>query len=260
MYIKLKSIIVIILISFTIISCTKRDKELTGKESAEIHFNMGNEYFRIGDNKKALAEWEKARELDSHNTKYSNNIAAAIYQEGKREEAVKLWQELISSPSSPIEATYALINIGNYYKDKKEYSKAVEHYEKAIKQSTSYFMSYYNLGLVYYETNDMEKAEVNFKKAVSLSDIDAHSHYYLGNIYRGRGKIDEALKEWQRAASMYREFFLPRYEIANYYFMNGKIEDAIKEYRAIIEINPDNAEFASIYANLGFLLIDTNKL
>jgi tetratricopeptide (TPR) repeat protein len=150
-----------LLIPLLIISCTKRDKDLTNKESAEIHFNMGNEYFRMGDDKKALKEWEKAWELHPGNTRYLNNIATAIYHQGKREEAVKLWQELLSSPPSTVEATYALINIGNYYKDKKEFSKAMEYYEKAIKQSPNYFMSYYNIGIVCYEMGDMDKAEVN---------------------------------------------------------------------------------------------------
>ncbi|MBI5749428.1 MAG: tetratricopeptide repeat protein [Nitrospinae bacterium] len=255
----MRFIIAVVFVFFITGSCTKRDKELTNKESAEIHFNMGNEYLRVGDDKKAMEEWYKAKELDPANTRYLNNIATIIYNQGKREEALKLWEQLLSSPPTVMEATYAIINIGNYYKDKKEWTKAMEYYERAVKTSPNYFMSYYNIGLLYYEKGDMEKAEANFKKSISLSNKDAHSHYYLGNIYRERGKLDDAFAEWQRATSMYEKFYLPRYEMANYYFMNGKIEDAIKEYKTIINIEPDNPDFASIYANLGFLLIDTNK-
>jgi tetratricopeptide (TPR) repeat protein len=261
MYINSKILIIPILTFLILFSCINRDTEITKKESAEIHFNMGSEYLSRGDEEKALSEWKKARELDPDNTIHLNNIATLLYHRGERDEALKLWESVVSSPPRSIDAAYALINIGNYYKDKKEYLKAIGYYERAVKLSPGYFMSYYNIGTVYYEMGDMEKAEVNFKKAISLSnDADAHSHYYLGNIYRDRGKPDDAFAEWQKAASMYEKFYLPRYEMANYYFINGRIEDAIKEYKTIIAIEPDNPDFASIYANLGFLLIDTDKL
>lgn len=42
--------------------------------SASILFNLGNTYYRLGDNGKAMLYYKKAQRLDSHNKSINNNI------------------------------------------------------------------------------------------------------------------------------------------------------------------------------------------
>ncbi|MEK6590424.1 MAG: tetratricopeptide repeat protein, partial [Nitrospinota bacterium] len=60
---KNKYLFIPIIISILLISssCQKGKKEiLSQKEEANIHFNLGNEYFQSGKTDKAVEEWKKA--------------------------------------------------------------------------------------------------------------------------------------------------------------------------------------------------------
>lgn len=83
-------------------------------------------------------------------------------------------------------------NLGFFYIEAKEYDKAREITERALKDDEGFGPAYDNLGLIAYETGDLEEAEELFKKALDLRDTMVSSKYYLGLIAEKNGDIDTA--------------------------------------------------------------------
>lgn len=84
------------------------------------------------------------------------------------------------------------VNLGYFYIEAKEYDKAREITERALKEDEGFGPAYDNLALIAYETGDLEEAEELFKKALDLRDTMVSSKYYLGLIAEKNGDTDAA--------------------------------------------------------------------
>ena len=59
---------------------------------------------------------------------------------------------------------YAYNNLGNIYKEEKNYKEAIHNYESAINIEPNYFTAYENLFSVFQLNNDISKSEKLIKK------------------------------------------------------------------------------------------------
>ena len=63
--------------------------------------------------------------------------------------------------------------LGNNYSKNKEYNKAIESYEKAIKINSEYPSAYYNLGITYRKNKEYNKAIESYAKAIKINPEDS---------------------------------------------------------------------------------------
>ena len=84
-------------------------------------------------------------------------------------------------------------NLGTAYVIKKNYSKAIFHYEKAAqKTSDSSILS--NLGNAYLENGDLDDAMNIYEKLIKQDESNWNSFVNLGKIYLQKGELDKSLK------------------------------------------------------------------
>lgn len=90
--------------------------------------------------------------------------------------------------------TIALSNLGVLYYKQKNYYEAEKYYLKTIEIEQEDEPTLINLGILYEEQGKYEKAEKIFLKAIMINQKNGYTLNYLGFIYDKQGKLDEAEK------------------------------------------------------------------
>jgi tetratricopeptide (TPR) repeat protein len=162
-------------------------------------------------------------------------------------------------------------NSGVTFYNQKEFSKAIQAYQKVIELDPTYVEAYNNLGITYQTTGDLDRAfgayqkatEINpgyekgynnlgillllegrdeealeaFQKALAINPNNIVSHIHLGILLKNKGQWDEAIESYQKALAidpLHRE---THYNIALLYEQLGKLELAISHYQEFIRLS-----------------------
>ncbi len=94
--------------------------------AADVHFKKGYELEQAGDRLGAIEEYRAARAEDEH-VHASFRLAYLLDLFGEEDESLELYDEIVHSPSPPLNA---LINLAIIYEDRGEYVRA----ERLLKQ------------------------------------------------------------------------------------------------------------------------------
>ncbi|MGE3539451.1 MAG: tetratricopeptide repeat protein [Candidatus Tectimicrobiota bacterium] len=75
-----------------------------------------------------------------------------------------------------------------------EYKKAIQAFDKVLKDNPFHALAYSNQGYSYRKLGQYEKALELYEKALALEPNLAEAHEYIGEAYLGLGKLAEAKK------------------------------------------------------------------
>ncbi len=162
-----------------------------------------------------------------------------------------------------------------FYYRKKDYIKAIKHYQKALEVNPDNFTVSYNLGIAFFRIGENEKAIKSFKKATEIKpDIymtwcylgiasfnlglnekaiesyqisikiypNSKSWHYKGLAYQNLGKLDGAIESFREAIEINPDYFEAWNDMGKVYLIMGKEELAIESFQKVIKINPDYFE------------------
>ena len=139
--------------------------------------------------------------------------------------------------------------LADEYYNRKEYPRAIEYYEKAIKLDPGYVEALLGEAQVLRETGELAKALTLANRAARVQEQvavkkprNALVKFNLGNIYKEMGDIERARKEWEKAVELNPEYSEAYNHLGNYYQMAGDYRMALSMYERSMEINPFNAE------------------
>jgi len=165
---------------------------------------------------------------------------------------------------------------GLEFLNKKEFDRAAQHFEAALKIFPQFYQAQNNLGVAYIKLNRLKEAEDHFAKAVEINPDNVTGLKNLSYLRMNRGRYQEAIGPLAKAvgldsndpkAEMYlgeayvmekdtanaKEHFLkavlldPSLSHAHYrlgyIFLNGKQYDgALKHFQAFLKLNPDKGK------------------
>jgi len=132
--------------------------------------------------------------------------------------------------------------LASQYAARKEYSPAIENFDKAISLDPRYAEAYILRASVYAEMKNFPAAVSSGEKAVSLSPGSASIRYSMGNIYREAGDLINARTQWEKAVELDPLFSAAWNNLGNYFFVTGDYEKAAGMYEQGLRSDPDNAE------------------
>jgi adenylate cyclase len=118
-----------------------------GGSDAGAHFLIGYAYSRKGQFDKAISELEIARDLFPNNAEINAGLGMVLNDAGKPEEAINVLKNAIRL--NPIPPGWYLGRLGDAYRLKGQYEKAVHEYKKAIQLQPDDMFSHLNLALCY---------------------------------------------------------------------------------------------------------------
>ncbi len=211
-----------------------------------FYYNRGLAYEQINETDKAINDYSKAIQLDSE---YQEAIAARanIYKKVNPEMAMKEFENALELD----EGDYKVyINRGNYYREQKEFDKALVDLNKAIEICNCY-EAYFNRAGLYQTLNQDDKSIADFTKVIELRPNDANSYMNRGNIYRDIGKRELAMQDYTKSLSI-KENYDTYNNRGLLYSQSGESKKAMEDYSKAIELDPNRANAYTNRGNLYF--------
>jgi tetratricopeptide (TPR) repeat protein len=75
---------------------------------------------------------------------------------------------------------------------KKNYWKAAEIYQAAVRADRKYFKAYTYLGYCYLKLKKTDRAVTNLSQALKINPIDFQAHLYMAEVYEQKGNLEKA--------------------------------------------------------------------
>jgi tetratricopeptide (TPR) repeat protein len=190
---------------------------------------------------KVAAQAAAGAEADKANAGLRELFAKAntLSQEGKSDEAIAAYQEVLAKNPQIAEAHY---NIGYLKGQKKDWPGAEAAYLKALEVRPGYGEAISALARVYQDSGQTDKATALLTKAATDNPSDGKVQFNLGVFYLNSGKAEEAAAAFQKAAAADPANAEVYYYIGTLDVGQNKIPEAITSLEKYLSMNPTNAQ------------------
>tara|TARA_B100000787_G_scaffold168577_1_gene157609 strand:+ start:8053 stop:9489 length:1437 start_codon:yes stop_codon:yes gene_type:complete len=202
--------------------------------------------------------------------KYFNQTlkkAITAHKEGKLQEAVKLYQEILKHKSKvqlnsnvDLLFTTTYLNLSAVLKALDKLDEAEESSRKAIELKPDYAEAHFNLGVILTSLGKLKEAAESYNKAINFKADYVDAYCNLGNVYNQLGRLEEAEKNYNITIKLNSNYVNALYNLGTLYERLKKYDEAIKKYTRVLEINKNHTDTKNkiIYILDHFLPNDTN--
>jgi tetratricopeptide (TPR) repeat protein len=167
-----------------------------------------------------------------------------FFKDGKYETAIAMYEEFLGKNPG---AYQVLLNIGDCYREKGEYDKAIETYNKLLDQAkadpgmgkTMGAKALAAVGLCYLKQNKLADSQDYFKKSIEMAPQDENLPYNVAEIYFSNQQIDEAIRYFEMAIQIKPEWADPYLKLAYAYLNKGEMAKAAENLEKFIKLEPD---------------------
>ena len=162
-------------------------------------------------------------------------------------------------------------NQGVHFYNQREFSKAIQAYQKVLEVDPTYVEAYNNLGILHQEMGDWEKAhkayqtalEIRphyekvlnnlgilcylqaqdeesmdaFQKVLAVNPQNVEGHINLGALFKRRGQLDQAAESFQKALALNPLRGEIHYNLGLVYEQAQKTKLAVEHYQAFIHLS-----------------------
>jgi len=180
------------------------------------------------------------------------NEAIILNDEGKREEGIKLLNEIIQERQ---DFAYAYIYLHYIYRAQGQIEKAVEVMEEGYNSNPKSFDIVSIYGILLINEGKWDKGIEVLQKGIALIDFDPEVWNYLGIAYWEKGDYQKALENYRKALSLDDSNAMVFSNMGALYlsiFMDEKKKPAYSQsmecFKKAIELDPD---LALAYRGLG---------
>lgn len=205
---------------FTPTPTPSASKGTVNRDRPRSEAEWGENFYKKGDYKRAVAYLSEAVKKDQGNA--------------------KLWR-----------------NLGSAYAMGEDFDNAILCFERALKRNPSDIKSFYNLSLVNGWKGTLDNAEQAAKKGLEIRPDHAGLHSSLGNVYADRNKDPEALEEYAEALRIDPKDPVTRFNKGGLHFKRRELRLAEAEYGEVLRLTPQDVETAQ---NLAAVYILQDRL
>ncbi len=166
-----------------------------------------------------------------------------FYQEGRYDTAVMMYEEFLQKNPS---AYQVKLNIGDCYRDKGDYAKALEYYNMVSAQAdtdsgmgkTMKAKALAAIGLCSLRQNSLEEAQKYFRQSIEMAPQDETLAYNVGEICFSNQQIDEATKYFEMASQIKPDWPDPYLKLGYVYLNKGEMPKAVEYLEKFIQLEP----------------------
>jgi Flp pilus assembly protein TadD len=133
-------------------------------------------------------------------------------------------------------------NEGVHFFNQKEFTKAIQTYQKVIELDPTYVEAYNNLGITYQTMGDMDKAFKAYEKAIEIDPRYEKGYNNLGILLFLKDHYDEALEAFQKALVINSNNIESHINLGVLFKKRGQMENAIDSYQTALAIDPFHKE------------------
>ncbi len=153
-------------------------------------------------------------------------------------------------------------NSGVHFYNQREFSKAIQAYQKVIELEPTYVEAYNNLGIIYQTVGDVGRAFGAYQKSTEVNPRYEKGHNNLGILLFLNGRYEEAVEAFQKALAINSNNIESHINLGILFKKQGQGEKAIESYRKALAIDPLHKEthynMALLYEQLENLELAVN--
>lgn len=131
--------------------------------------------------------------------------------------------------------------LGNESYKKKDFVKALEHYQQAIEHDSSDITFYNNVAAVYFEQKEYDKCIAECEKGIEIGRENRADYKLISKAMTRIGNAHRKLENWSTAKTFY-EKSLSEYRTPEVKTLLSEMERKIKEAERMAYVDPDKAE------------------
>ena len=243
-----------ILVKFRISQVGQGEGEGDVDGEAEVWFYRGNEQYKRGDFKEAIASYDKALEFKPDYHYAWNNRGLAQDDLGKLEEAIASYDKALEIKP---DYHYAWNNRGIVLRKLGKLEEAIASYDKALAIKPDKHEAWYNRGLALDDLGRFEEAIASYDKALEIKPDDEEFLRDRGVVLGNLGRLEEAIASYDKALAIKPDDDKAWYNRGNALRKLGKLEEAISSYEKALAIKPD---YQASWYNRGYALDNLGRL
>jgi len=173
-----------------------RDELRAVDRSASTHLERGIQLEQVGRTDDAIAETERALELDPSLAKAHLNLLILYAKAGKAKQAEEHYKALVAL--DPDEFPDAYYNYGVLLVQEGKFDEAEQTFRKTLALAPTNDAAHDNLGYLLEREGKLEEAANEYKKAIDANPRSRQAHFKLGRILVNQQHYAEAIEQLQQ--------------------------------------------------------------
>lgn len=226
--------------------------QIKEKPQADLYFKRAQLFAQRKVLTQALEDMNRAVALDSSRTDYYMFMADLSFRTLQIQNSVKQFEKVIALDPKNIEANLKLSEIYLYTKG---YQQCLHYADEALKINKNKAKAYFLKGFAFKEMGDTVHAISSFQTVVEVEPENYDAYIQLGNIQAAR-RNKSALLYYNNALRLSPKSIEALYDRGLMYQNMGELESAKADYKAILAIDPADADANH---NLGFIALVYEK-
>jgi len=184
--------------------------------------------------------------------------ATRLYNEKNYDDALAILEKFLEQNPR---AYQVQVLIGDCYREKGNFDRAIESYAKAIeeakadekmgKEITAKGMA--AIGDCYLRTGDLEKAQTFFKQSIDTYPENETLAYNVGEIFFSNQKLDEAIHYFTIATQIKAGWAPPYYKLGLVHLNKADYDKAKEAFKKFLELEPEGEQAAQARNILEYL-------
>lgn len=208
----------------------------------------------------AIELFERLRLTGTTDLRVPVLLAEALLKTGRVEESRAVLEEHVRTQPTSAEA---LVTLGQVHLHLREYDKAIEHYQTALRAVPELRTAHYGLGQAYMRLGEQEKAQQAMqafealaedhlqnesRKAKDFLDREsaiaaaAQTHDDAARVYHQQGRLAEAEELWRKAVYLAPENIDYWTRLLALYEQTGRYRKALQVGRQLVEACPEDVD------------------
>ena len=225
---------------------------LKNTNDASLYDKRSRIYQSLKQFNEAINDSKRAIKIDSTKSEFHMTLVDAYFSQNSTRMAKELLE--IMEKKFP-DNTPTLLKLSEMFFLVRQYQKAIDYANKALKIDENLAKAYYLKGSIYRESGDTAKAISSLETATEQDNKFEDAFYDLGVIYAAR-KNPIAFEYYDNTLKINPYNANARYARAKLLQDLNKIDEAIKEYENIIS---KDASCYNCYYNLGAIYLEIKK-
>jgi arylsulfatase A-like enzyme/Tfp pilus assembly protein PilF len=152
------------------------------------------------------------------------------------DEGLHALERVIAQDPKVIDAWFML---GNEYYRRRQYTRAIEQFKRALELKPDYDLVVINMANAYRALGRDQEAMVGYRRFMALDPKNAQIRYEAAQILIDGGRLDEARQELTQALALEPKLAAARNALGVLALRRGDLAGAEREIRAAIDEKPD---------------------
>lgn len=185
------------------------------------------------------------------------NLALARHRQGKTVEAIDTYGEALALDPDDDVRYRMLMNRGDLYAERENYSEAVEAFDRARRIDDT-VRAYYNLGLARADNDNLTGAAQALNEALSRSPDDVEILTDLAHVYESMKDYENAIEYYDRALEQESAPDV-LFALGRLHERTGQPREALSYYERVVSGEERSERLRMVYRRVGELYLSTDQ-